>query len=188
MTVIDPGTGEVVPIARRAAEIGHGQVVRVDEARGLRLSYRRTIDPVTGYEARDGEVLTDIRSGAVLARGSSCALAPGVTSPDLLDRHLAHLEILAQERAFWRDEYPRWSFERRAEHWYDRIRRHMRSHEELGLNELAGFTPESYETWRALDPDIDRILEVVATRLGRSLASLTAPLGRPAPRRARRRR
>lgn len=177
ITVIDRPTGQVVSLEQRIAEIPGDELIRVDAARGLRLSARRTIDPDTGYEAHD-EVLTDVRTGRVVSRRTSAGLdaAPRV---DLLDAHLEYLEARAREEVFWRDEYARWSFERRAEHWYDLIRRAMRSQEEYGLDELSIFTPESHAAWRALEPEIDRVLDAVFARLGRSPDVIASRVGRP---------
>jgi hypothetical protein len=147
---------------------------------------RHTIDLETGRETLVEE-LFDAKSGAVLARRESSGLRRAEDVKDLIVVHIADRERAREEESFWRDEYPRWSFEMRFAYWDRSIRRAMRWQGEWGLDEYAAFTPEAYAGWRTRDPEIDRILDrilegldasdraAIEHRLGRVVAKKPAP-------------
>jgi hypothetical protein len=123
-------------------------------------------------------VLTDAATGAVLWRAAEVDAFHLAAGGDLIARYLAWQAERAREEAWWRDEYPRWSFEKRAEYWYERIWRQVRWQEEEGLDPYFMFTPERYAEWRVREPEIGRILDAVIDRLGSGRAEIERRLER----------
>jgi hypothetical protein len=154
-TLIDPATGEVVSPERRKRESADWERTSTDPGSGLRLHATRSIDPGTGQETLD-ETVSD-ETGHVVARRSGNPLSDEPRET-LLASHLRRRAETSREANV--PQTPQ-SLEERGAIWLARILRQMHFQGEAGFDEYSFFTPEAYQEWRALDPDIDRILDWV---------------------------
>lgn len=179
-TLVEQRAGVVVPPVLRAAELPAGEQVITDAIHGLQLAVRRTIDLRTGAETLH-ERLMEAAGGRVLATRESAALSAR-PDPSLLETHLARASDEIASEAFWTGEYRRMSLAARQAWWLQRVLHQMRVQGEAGFDEYALFNPAAYASWRAQEPDIDRILDFVSDHLandGDARAEIDLRIGRP---------
>jgi|GEM_PF-3341083 len=74
--------------------------------------------------------------------------------------------LFVQIDSFWQEEYPKMNFDEKVGHWLPMIHRGMRTQGEALGDPYSEFSKESYEKWKQLEPDFDRIFDAVAPLLG----------------------
>lgn len=75
-------------------------------------------------------------------------------------------EFKANARMYWEEDYPKLSFDDCVKRWLADVHRGMRTQGEVLNDEYSNFSPRWYEEAKKLEPEIDRIMEAVAPRLG----------------------
>ena len=66
---------------------------------------------------------------------------------------------------FWADEYTKKTFDEKIKYWSGYLNTQMRWNGESGVDEMAVFSKESYEYWKAREPIFDELLPHVIRML-----------------------
>jgi hypothetical protein len=70
-------------------------------------------------------------------------------------------EIDKARLKFWKEVYPKFSFEEKVSHWAGTLDRRMRWNADSGADEYAIFSAKWYATTKEDEPDIDRIIDSI---------------------------
>jgi len=71
---------------------------------------------------------------------------------------------LAKQK-FWSDEYPKKTLDQKVNFWAGSLHQQMRWNGESGLDEMAVFSKEDYILWKKREPNIDRLLPDIISKL-----------------------
>jgi len=158
-TVIRPESGEIIKPQERIKQISTEEKVTIDEENGLKITTLRTINEKTGSELIH-EKLIEISTQKQISSRSAIAFSPEPRET-IIDRYHQSKEQQKKYQDFWNIEYPNKTFEEKQGFWVEYIYRMMRMQGESGYDEYTIFNKESYEEWKAQEPQIDIMLEHV---------------------------
>jgi len=65
---------------------------------------------------------------------------------------------IIDEKLFWRDIYPKYSFDEKVSYWSQTLNQQMRWQAESGLDEYTIFSRDWYISVKGIEPNIDRII------------------------------
>jgi len=67
-------------------------------------------------------------------------------------------ELEAAADKFWKEEYPKKSFEQKADYWKKTLEKGMSEQEKMGLPAFGIFNKQWYESVKEQEPEIDTML------------------------------
>ncbi len=158
-TVIEPESGEIIKPQERIKQIPQGEKITIDEENGLKIITLRTINEKTGSELIH-EKLMEISTQKQIRSSSAIAFSPKPRKT-IIDSYHEDKRQEKKHQDFWNIEYPNKTFEEKQGFWVEYIYRMMRMRGESGYDEYTIFNKESYEEWKAQEPQIDIMLEHV---------------------------
>lgn len=74
--------------------------------------------------------------------------------------------IQEQSDKFWIEEYPRKNFDEKIKYWSANFHQQMRWNGESGLDEMAVFSKDSFESWKMKEPEIDKMFPLIIEKIG----------------------
>lgn len=75
-------------------------------------------------------------------------------------------ESESENKIFWSNKYPKYSFQEKVEYWLSDIHNGMRTNGDLYGEPYKEFSKKTYDEWKSKEPKIDEILEEVIPKLG----------------------
>jgi hypothetical protein len=162
-TVVDPNTGAIIEAETRKQQVDSRKQVTVNEARGLKATSQRVVDVSTGQEVILEE-LVDLSTEEVISTSKAIAFSPQ-KEESIIEAYSREQEEEQAVEKWWNDEYPKLTFEEKRAFWLQEIYHAIRMQGEMGYAPESIFDESTYREWRAIEPEMDAILDYVIPKL-----------------------
>lgn len=157
VTTIDTKIGKIINLVDRKDYIDYQDKIEKNELLRVYSISKRIIN-IRTCDEYFSEILYNLDTNNIIGNRQRIAFYDKAQS-SYIDLHIKHLESKSEEELFWKNEYPKKSFNQKVEFWNGILHRQMRWQGESGYDEYLIFNKDWYVKTIHQDPEFERVFD-----------------------------